>query len=146
MTEVLAQVQEQMSDIAAVQRRQAELKATGESADGMVKVTVNAHGQLVETVIDESYLDEYEFEELSGHITEAAQTAAREAARRVAEMMAPITERRMALPSMSEIVEGAPDLRDFTPPWRDSFGVAEPRKDTDDRDGGDDTTLPTVRR
>jgi len=60
--------------------------------------------------------------------------------------MAPISERRQALPSLSEIVEGAPDLRDLTPPWLDPFGVARPRRNPDDSDGGDETTFPTVRR
>ncbi|MDT5208827.1 MAG: hypothetical protein QOF67_1242, partial [Mycobacterium sp.] len=58
MTDVLALVREQIADIAALQKTQAELTATGEAADGMVEVTVNAGGQLLKTVIDESYLDE----------------------------------------------------------------------------------------
>jgi len=146
MTEVLALVHEQMADIAAVQRKQAELTASGTAADGLVEVTVNAQGHLIKTVIDEAYLEDFEFEELSDHITEAAQAAAREAARRVAEMMAPITERRQGLPSLSEIVEGAPDLRDLTPPWLDPFGAARPRQDPGESDGTDDTAFPTVRR
>jgi DNA-binding protein YbaB len=145
MTEVLALVQEQMADIAALQKKQAELTASAEAADGMVEVTVNAHGHLVKTVIDESYLDEYEFEELPDHITEAAQAAARKAARRVAELMAPITERRQGLPSLSQIIEGAPDLRDFTPPWLDPFGATRPRQDPEGSDGRDEATFPTVK-
>jgi hypothetical protein len=145
MTDVLALVQEQMADIAAVQRRQAELTASAEAADGMVEVTVNAQGHLVKTVIDESYLDDFEFEELPNHITAAAQAAAREAARRLAEMMAPITERRQGLPSISQIIEGAPDLRDLTPPWLDPFGATRPRQDPNDSEGRDETALPTVK-
>ena len=143
MTEVLALVQEQMAEIAAMQRKQAELAVTSEAADGMVKVTVNAHGQLVDTDIDESYLDDFEFEELPGHITAAAQAAAREAARAVSDMMAPITARRNDLPSLSDIVEGAPDLREFTPAWQDPLGQQSPRRDPDDNDG---RSFPTVRR
>jgi DNA-binding protein YbaB len=97
-TEVLALAQEQMAEIAAVQRKQARLTATGVAADGLVEVTVNAHGQLVKTVIDESYLDDYEFEELADHITEAAHAAARDVGQRVAEMMVPISERRKRFP------------------------------------------------
>jgi DNA-binding protein YbaB len=144
-TEVMALVQEQMADIAAVQKKQAELTATGAAADGLVEVTVNTHGQLMKTVIDESYLDEHEFDELGDHITEAAQAAAREAARRVAEMMAPISERRKGLPSLSQVMEGAPDLRDLAPPWLDPFAAAQRSRSPDD-DGSDDTTFPTVRR
>jgi DNA-binding protein YbaB len=145
MTEVLAMVQEQMADIAAVQRKQAELTATAEAAEGMVAVTVNAHGQVVETVIDESYLDDFEFEELPDHITKAAQAAAQTAAQKVAELMVPITERRQGLPSLSQVIEGAADLRDLAPSWLDPFGVARPRQAPDDSDRRDETTFPTVK-
>lgn len=145
MTEVLALVQEQMADIAALQRKQAELTAKAAVAEGMVEVTVNAHGQLVKTVIDESYLDEYEFDELSEHITEAAQAAARDAARRVTEMMVSISDRRKRFPSLSEFVDGAPDLRDLVPPWRQPVAAA-PRHDHDDDDGRGESAFPTVRR
>jgi len=146
LTEVLALVEEQMADIAEVQRKQAAVTASAAAADGLVEVTVNAHGHLIKTVIDEAYLDEFEFEELSDHITEAAQSAVRTAASLVAEMMAPITERRRALPPLSEMVDGAPDLRDLTPPALESPVVAACRADPDDRDGTDESAFPTVRR
>lgn len=145
LTEVMALVQDQLADIAAAQKKQAELTESATVADGLVEVTVNAHGQLMKTVIDESYLDEHEFDELGDHITEAAQAAVREATRRVAEMLAPISERRKGLPSLSQVMEGAPDLRDLAPPWLDPFAVAQ-RSRTPDDDGSDDTTFPTVRR
>lgn len=145
MSEVLALVQEQMADIAVVQRKQAELTATADAADGMVEVTVDAHGHLIKTDIDESYLDDFEFEELPDHITAAAQAAAREAARRVADMMAPITRRREGLPSLSQIVEGAPDLRDLTPPWLDPFGADKRQQSPDDGDRSGETRFPTVK-
>jgi DNA-binding protein YbaB len=146
MTDVLAQVQEQMADLAAVQRKQAELTASSTAADGLVEVTVNAHGHLTKTVIDEAYLDEFEFEELSGHITEAAQAAIRTAATQIAEMMAPILERRQTLPGLSEIFDGAPDLRDLAPPGFESSVVTTPRADPDGNDGTDESPFPTVRR
>jgi DNA-binding protein YbaB len=146
MTEVLALAQEQLADIAAVQKKQAKLTASASAADGLVEVTVNNCGHVLKTVIDESYLDEYEFEELADHITEAAQTAARTAALRVSEMMGPIDERRKAFPSLSEIVEGAPDLRDLMPPGLDPFSMAGPRRDAGRDEGGEETAFPTVRR
>lgn len=145
MAEVLALVQEQMADIAAVQRKQAELTATAAAADGMVEVTVNSQGQLVKTDIDESYLDEHEFDELSDHITEAAQAAARDAARLVAEMMVSISDRRKRFPSLSKFVDGAPDLRDLVPAWHPTAATAQPRHQHDD-DGREENAFPTVRR
>jgi DNA-binding protein YbaB len=147
MTEVLALVQEQLADIAAVQKRQAVLTASCAVADGMVEVTVNAAGHVVKTVIDESYLDEHEFDELSDHITEAARAAAQDVARRLTDMMVPISERRQRFPSLSDIVEGAPDLRDLMPAWPPPTAMARPQQqDTDDGDSREDSTFPTVRR
>ena len=146
MTDVLALVREQMADIAALQKKQAELTATGEAAHGMVEVTVNAHGQLLKTVIDESYLEEYEFDELGDHITEAAQAAVRDASHQMSEMMVPIGERRKQFPSLSEFVEGAPDLRDLVPEWRQPVASMSLRDERDDGDGMHDSAFPTVRR
>lgn len=144
MTEVLALVSEQMADIAAVQREQAQLTASAQEADGLVAVTVDARGHVIETVIDESYLDEYELEELGGHVTAAAQAAAQLVAQRSAALMMPIEERRKQFPSFSDFVDGAPDLRELT---RAVFGtdddVVQPGESEDD--DRDETAFPTVR-
>ena len=146
MTEVLALVQEQMAEIATTQQKQAAVTATAAAADGLVEVTVNAQGQMIKTVIDEAYLDEHEFEELSEHITQAAQEAARDAVRQVTEMLVPISERRKRLPSLSDIVDGAPDLRDLVPSWLQPVAAPGPRHDHDDDDGREESAFPTVRR
>jgi DNA-binding protein YbaB len=146
MTEVLALVQEQMADIAAMQKKQAEITAKAAVADGLVEVTVDARGHLVQTVIDESYLDEHEFSELAEHITEAAQAAVQDAARQVTEMMVPIGERRKRLPSLSEFIDGAPDLRDLVPPGFRPDAAPRSRHDQVDDDGREENVFPTVRR
>lgn len=145
VAEVMALVEAQLADITAVRDKQAKLTATSAAANGMVEVTVDVQGRLTKTVIDESYLEDHEFEALADHITEAAQAAARDAARRGAAMMAPISERRKALPGLSEIVEGAPDLRNLVPPWLDAFADAQPPQAPDD-DASGETAFPTVRR
>lgn len=144
MTEVLALVSEQMADIAAVQREQAQLTASAEEADGLVEVTVDARGHVIKTVIDESYLDEYELEELGGHVTAAAQTAAQLVAQRSAALMMPIEERRRMMPALSDIADGAPDLRDLT---RSVFGIDDAAAQSGEPAGDDqdESTFPTVR-
>ena len=112
----------------------------------MVVVTVDVQGRLTETVIDESYLDDHEFEELAGHVTEAAQTAARRAARSLADMMAPLSKRRKSLPGLSDVVDGAPDLRDLLPEWLDPFGDTEPSQTGEGDEGGNESEMPSVRR
>jgi DNA-binding YbaB/EbfC family protein len=146
MTDVLALVREQMAEIAAMQKKQAELTATGEAADGMVEVTVNAQGQLLKTVIDESYLEEYEFEQLADHVTEAAQAAVRDVTHSMSEMMVPIGERRKRFPSLSEFIEGAPDLRELVPDWSQPVASTSLRNQHGDDDGIQDSAFPTVRR
>ena len=61
----------------------------------------------MKTAIDASYLDEHVLDELADHITEAARRAADDAAKRVSELMVPISERCKAFPALSEIVAGA---------------------------------------
>lgn len=147
LAEVLALAQEQMADLAAVQKKRAALTASATVADGTVEVTVNAQGIVTRTVIDETYLDEFEFADLGDYITTAAQTAARDVGKRSAELLVPMTERRKKFPALSDIVEGAPDFRewmpDLTPLRPESAAAAGPGDD----DGDDDTSYtPTVRR
>jgi DNA-binding protein YbaB len=153
LVDVLDGLQDQLSDIAALQKKQAALKLTAQAADGTVEVTVNARGQVVKIVIDKSYLDDHEFEELGDQITEAAQAAAADAAGHVAEMLASINERHKEFPSFSDIVEGAPDPKDLTPPGLDAVVRAAQRREgpsvssTDGiYDDGGEAEFPTVRR
>jgi DNA-binding protein YbaB len=110
VTDVLAGVRDQLADIASLQKEQAALRVDARAADGAVQVTVDARGQLVETVIDKSYLDDHDFDDLGGYVTQAAQAAARDAGRRVAQMLGPINERHKSFPSYSDIVKGVPEL------------------------------------
>ena len=133
MEDVLALVQEQMADLAALQKKQFALTAVGTAADRTVEVTVDARGVETKTVIDASYLDEFEFSELGTHVTAAAQAAAAEVGRRTAELIAPLNERRHMLPSLSDIVEGAPDIGALVDEMVTNMGPApaEPLQDDD---------------
>jgi DNA-binding protein YbaB len=110
VSDVLAGVRDQLADIASLLKKQAALRVDAQAADGAVQVTVDALGQLVKAVIDKSYLDDHDFDDLGGYIAEAAQAAARDAGRRVAAMLGPINERHKSFPSYSDIVEGGPGL------------------------------------
>lgn len=112
--DILAQAQEQLADIARIQKEQAALIATATTANGLVTVSVNAQGVVIETKIDGDYLDDHTLTDLGKHITQAAQAAARDVQSQVAALLVPISERRKAFPSLGDLVEGAPDLRDLT--------------------------------
>lgn len=142
---VLSLVQEQMRDLNVMQQRRAALTATATAADGTVEITVDAQRMVTKTVIDEAYLDEFEFAELGGYITAAAQDAAREIERQAAALLAPITERRQELSSLSGLVEDAPDFGDLL---SSLTSMAPPPTRSDDGDEGNynQPSYPTVRR
>jgi DNA-binding protein YbaB len=144
-----------MADFVELQKKQAALEVSATAAEGSIEVTVNARGQVVKALIDKSYLDDHDFEELGDHLTEAAQAAARQAGGRVAEMLAPMGERQRSFPSFSDIVEGIPDLGDVLPPGLEVLSAAASRREGSPAswvagsgdDGGDGgAEFPTVRR
>lgn len=111
LIDALALVQEQFADLAVVEEARAELSSTASAADGTVTVTVDAEGVVIQTAVSESYFDDHDLADLGSHITAAAQDAARDVALKMAELLAPLAERREQMPSLSDIVEGAPDIR-----------------------------------
>jgi DNA-binding protein YbaB len=151
--DVLALVREQMRDLAVMQQERAALTATGSAADGTVEVSVDAQCVVTNTVVDESYLDEFELADLGGHVTSAARAAASEISRRSAELLAPLAERRKAIRGLSGIVaddapefgQGLAELVASAPVWGEA-------RSGDDDDGGDgdggkqDSSFPIVRR
>ncbi|OBB19779.1 hypothetical protein A5761_06490 [Mycolicibacterium setense] len=137
LIDALALVQEQFADLAAVEAERASLSATGTGADGTVTVTVDADGVVTHTAVSETYLDDHDLADLGAHITAAAQKAASDAGRMVAELLAPLAERRQRFPSLSDVVEGAPDIRDLL---STVVPARVPRSDLEDPDD-----FPTVR-
>jgi DNA-binding protein YbaB len=113
LTEALALVHEHMAELAAVETQRAVLSATATAADGTVVVTVNTHGVVSHTDVDESYLDDYDLADLGNYVTAAAQEAAHAVERQSAELLALLAERRARFPSLADIVDGAPDIRDL---------------------------------
>ncbi|MEV0672984.1 YbaB/EbfC family nucleoid-associated protein [Mycobacterium sp. NPDC050441] len=113
LIDALALVQEQMADLAAVETARAGLYSAASTAEGTVTVTVDAYGVVIETAVSESYFDDHDLADLGHHITAAAQNATRDVERKVAELLAPLAQRREEMPSLSDIIDGAPDIRDL---------------------------------
>ncbi len=111
--DLMASAQEQIAQIQVVQQRRAALVAHASTADRMVTVHVNAQGVVIKTEIDPDFLDDYDFEDLPGFITDAAQQAAAKVAREGEALLAPLRKASQALPSLSDVLDGAPDLRDL---------------------------------
>ncbi|CRZ17745.1 YbaB/EbfC family nucleoid-associated protein [Mycolicibacterium neworleansense] len=136
LIDALALVQEQFADLAVVEQERAALSATAASADGTVTVTVDSDGVVIQTAVSESYLDEHDLADLGWHITAAAQDAVHAVQLMVAELLAPLAQRREQMPSLSDIVEGAPDIRDL-------LSTVAPIPHTEGEEEPDD--YPTVR-
>lgn len=145
---VLALVQEQMEDLSVMQQKRAALTATATAADETVKVTVDAQRMVTSTVIDESYLDDFELADLGGHITTAAQEAAQKVEREAAALLAPLTERRKEISSLSSLVEDAPDFHDLITGLNPPAPAAPAARRADEGDDGleEHSPYPTVRR
>jgi DNA-binding protein YbaB len=113
LTEALALLQEHIAELAIAEKKRAALSATATVADATVAVTVDAHGVVSNTVVDESYLDEHDLGDLGDFVTAAAQDAAQQVQRQAARLLAPLAERRARFPSLADVVDGAPDIRDL---------------------------------
>ncbi|NKY28632.1 YbaB/EbfC family nucleoid-associated protein [Nocardia gamkensis] len=114
MATMLEGLGEQFRGIAELQKRRALLTATVTACDKRIEVTVNADGVLIATRFADDVLD-LGLDEIAENITAAVQAAAAEVAARGRELMTPLLERKNALPKLSEIVEGAPDLGSLMP-------------------------------
>ncbi|WP_135459203.1 YbaB/EbfC family nucleoid-associated protein [Mycobacterium sp. DL99] len=136
LSDALALVQEQFADLAVLEQERAALSSAATCADGTVTVTVDCDGVVIHTSVCETYLDEHDLVDLGRHITGAAQDAARDIERKMADLFAPLAERRERFPSLSDIVEGAPDIREL-------LSIAVPVPCGDGEEEPDD--YPTVR-
>ncbi|WP_167472146.1 YbaB/EbfC family nucleoid-associated protein [Nocardia arthritidis] len=110
---VLEQVQEQMRQIARVQRERVQLTASA-TVRKRVTVTVNADGMIIETKFAPG-IEDLSFGEIAKAVTAAAQQATAEVARKGQELMAPLQERRSRLPKLSDLLEDMPDLDALRP-------------------------------
>lgn len=149
LNEVMALAQVHMRELAAAQQQRMTLSGSGTAADGLVKVTVDAQRMVTNTVIDESYLREYELADLGGHVTTAAQAAGREVEQRSAALFAPLQQGRQAISALSGTLTDAPDLHALisglssaNQPMSDNA----PPTDEDDDGLDENSRFPQVRR
>jgi DNA-binding protein YbaB len=86
--DIASRVPQEMRDASVMQQQRAVLTATATAANGTIQVTVEAQRGVTKVVVDESYLDEFEFADVAGYVTTAAQAAAREVQRQDATLIA----------------------------------------------------------
>ena len=144
LAEALALVREHIAELAVVEAKRAALSATAATAGGKVVVTVNARGVVTAAAVDESYLEHYDLAELGDYFAAAAQAAAGDVERQVVELFAPLAERRARFPSLADVVEGAPDIRDLVSPLH-QLDQTPPSAAGRPHRGDDADKYPTVR-
>ncbi|WP_405179653.1 YbaB/EbfC family nucleoid-associated protein [Nocardia sp. NBC_01377] len=104
----------QIRAIAAAAEQRAELTATAFAQGKRVKVTVNADGVVLETRFS-SDIGELTYDEIARAVTTAAQEAAKDAAAKAENLLAPIVEQRARMPKLSELIDDLPDFESQRP-------------------------------
>ncbi|WP_228810921.1 YbaB/EbfC family DNA-binding protein [Nocardia farcinica] len=135
MLSVLDEVRQQMRMIGRLQQERSRLVASA-TVRKQVTVTVNADGVVIETRFG-SGIEDLGYPEIAKAVTEAAQQAAAEVARRGQDLLAPLQDRRARLPKISDLVEGMPDLNaeiPAPPPVSTAPPAARQRSVVDDGD------------
>ncbi|WP_194825894.1 YbaB/EbfC family nucleoid-associated protein [Nocardia sp. XZ_19_231] len=106
---VMDGVQEQLRTIARMQQERAQIVGTA-TVRKRVTVTVNADNQVIETKFAAD-IDDLDYAEIAKAVTEAAQQAAAEVARKTAELTSPLQAQRARMPRLSDMIDGMPELR-----------------------------------
>ncbi|WP_305092544.1 YbaB/EbfC family nucleoid-associated protein [Prescottella sp. R16] len=113
--DMLGVLQAQTEALAEAQGAVAGLTATAESPDGSVRVTVDAAGAVRSVSIAPDAFGRTTPERLAASVTAASVVAAADARERVAQLLAPVAAAAASLPDLSDIVDGAPSLRNLVP-------------------------------
>jgi DNA-binding protein YbaB len=113
MLEALERQQEHLGEATA---RLSTTTAEAWSADGLVRVTVNAAGVPIGVHLDPESFKRSRPDRLGASVAEAAQAAARAAAQLAREAIAPLRAIADEMPDLSDLVPGAPSLKDLLNP------------------------------
>ncbi|MGS2808670.1 YbaB/EbfC family nucleoid-associated protein [Nocardia sp. MW-W600-9] len=132
LAEIIEGVQDQMRAVARIQQARAEIVASA-TVRRRVTVTVNADNKVIETKFGAD-IEDLGYAEIAKAVTEAAQQASAEVARKVNELMAPFQQQRARMPKISDLVEGMPEFR--IPPTVEASTA--PPDSAERRGGGED--------
>ncbi|NKS97164.1 hypothetical protein GS498_07345 [Rhodococcus hoagii] len=141
---MLERLHEQTAALAAAQGAAANLTAEGASADGLVRVTVDASGTVVSTRLDPAAFSRSTPERLADSFSAAAQAASHEVRTRATELMTPVAAMAAEFPDLTDLVPGAPSIRNLVPTVATGFAAATPQ-DAADADDRHDWRAPILR-
>jgi DNA-binding protein YbaB len=116
---MLSALERQQQHLVEASERVSTISAQAWSADGLVRVTVNAVGIPTEVHVDPEAFKRSRPDRLGASMAQAAQAAARQAAHLAQETIVPIQRIAGEMPDLSDLVPGAPSLRELlNPPQR----------------------------
>lgn len=139
MVQLLDEMRGQMREVARIQQARAEIIGRA-TVRKRVTVTTDANGVVLEVRFGSGIAD-LSYAEIADAVVRASGTAAADAARQVRELMAPLQQRRTGMPALSDLVQGAPDIRSALPPLTGelpshSDSPVSPATESRDRDPG----------
>ncbi|WP_433598366.1 YbaB/EbfC family nucleoid-associated protein [Nocardia sp. CA-135953] len=107
---ILDALAEQRADQAEAQRKLDTARSCATSADGLVEVTVDRSGVLIDVrfTADAAHSTA---EQLGRSVTEAGREAARRVREQTTQILAPVAAAIHAMPDLPDLVLGAPSLR-----------------------------------
>ncbi|MFI7667857.1 YbaB/EbfC family nucleoid-associated protein [Nocardia sp. NPDC049526] len=108
---ILDALAEQRAQRDEVQRVLDTARSTASSTDGLVEVTVDRSGVLVDVRFTADAASSTA-EQLGRSVTEAGREAARRVREQAAQILAPVTAAVHAMPDLPDLVVGAPSLRE----------------------------------
>ncbi|MBF6300262.1 YbaB/EbfC family nucleoid-associated protein [Nocardia amamiensis] len=105
--------EQQRRDLAEAQSTLASTTVTAWSSNNLIRVVSNAAGVPVEVHVDPEAFKRSTPEKLGQSITEAVQAAARLAVEATQQAVAPLEASAGEIPDLSDLVPGAPSIRDL---------------------------------
>ncbi|MFI6870184.1 YbaB/EbfC family nucleoid-associated protein [Nocardia sp. NPDC050406] len=109
MESLLGDVTQHLRAIRDMAKQRAQLTASATTAGGRVTVTVNADCVVIATRFS-SDIDDLSYDDIANAMTQAAQKAAAEMARKSQELIEPLAEQRATMMKLPDLLEDAPDL------------------------------------
>lgn len=105
---VLGGLQEQLRQVAEIERQRAELTVSAATPDARVTATVDANGHLIDLAFS-SDIGSMGYDEIAAAVVATTRRAVAESVRRSSELFEPLNEYRTRMPQLSELFEGMPD-------------------------------------
>ncbi|MEA5359814.1 YbaB/EbfC family nucleoid-associated protein [Amycolatopsis sp., V23-08] len=113
MDTLLENFERQTAQLRDAQAVAAETTAQVESADGLVRATIDAGGSLAKLEFAPTTFERTTPAQLANTVQTLVRQGSLQVKQKIADLMAPITE---GLPDLADLVEGAPSLAGLVPP------------------------------